>query len=103
MGAREVVTMHHPLSGQTQRASRRAYDDVWQAEGWQLVSSEEWTPEEVAKPIDKMKLDELKAHAEEHQIDLGEASKKEEILAVIKAHWDSQADAPAADGSNGGD
>ena len=37
-----------------------------------------------AKPIDKMVVDELKAYAAEHNIDLGEATKKTEILKVIR-------------------
>lgn len=37
------------------------------------------------KPIDKMKVDELKAYAAEKGIDLGEASTKAEIIDVIKA------------------
>lgn len=37
-----------------------------------------------AKPIEKMKIDELKAYAAEHNIDLGEATKKDEILKIIQ-------------------
>ncbi|WP_339246885.1 hypothetical protein NST58_06640 [Paenibacillus sp. FSL R10-2796] len=39
--------------------------------------------DEVDKPLEKMKVDELKAYAFEHAIDLGDASKKEEVLAAI--------------------
>lgn len=39
-----------------------------------------------ADPLDKMKIEELKAYAEENGIDLGEAKKKDEILAAIKSH-----------------
>lgn len=92
---REVVTMQHPLSGQTQRASRAAYDGTWADEGWKVISSEEWEPED--KPVDKMKVDELKAYAETHQIDLGDASKKDDILAVIQAHLEQQASNPDGD------
>ncbi|GIP55953.1 DUF7210 family protein [Paenibacillus vini] len=35
------------------------------------------------KPVEEMKLDELKAHAKEKQIDLGGATRKEDILGVI--------------------
>lgn len=38
----------------------------------------------VEKSIDKMNLDELKAYAAEHNIDLGEATKKADILKVIQ-------------------
>ncbi|MEK5277760.1 MULTISPECIES: DUF7210 family protein [Paenibacillus] len=33
--------------------------------------------------VSEMKLAELKAHAKEHGIDLGEASKREDVLAVV--------------------
>lgn len=37
------------------------------------------------KPLDKMKVDELKAYAEAKGIELNDANTKAEILAVIKA------------------
>jgi len=37
-----------------------------------------------AKPLDKMKVDELKAYAAEHNIDLGEAKNKADILKTIQ-------------------
>ena len=37
-----------------------------------------------AKPLDKMKVDELKAYAAENNIDLGEATKKADILKIIQ-------------------
>lgn len=37
-----------------------------------------------AKPLDKMKVDELKAYAAEHNIDLGEATNKADILKTIQ-------------------
>jgi len=40
-------------------------------------------PEE--KPLDKMKVDELKEYAKAHEIELGEAKTKPEILEAIKA------------------
>lgn len=36
------------------------------------------------KPIDEMKVDELKAYAAEHNIDLGEAKNKADILKTIQ-------------------
>lgn len=36
------------------------------------------------KPIDKMNVDELKAYAAEYKIDLGEATKKADILKIIQ-------------------
>lgn len=35
------------------------------------------------KPLENMKLDELKEYAKSKEIDLGDATKKEEILAII--------------------
>lgn len=37
-----------------------------------------------AKPLDKMKVDELKTYASEHNIDLGEDASKAEILKTIQ-------------------
>jgi hypothetical protein len=86
MAAREVVTMLHAASGRTQRASRAAYEAVWADEGWKVVASEEFVPEVVEKPVDKMTVAELKAYAEKLEIDLGTATSKPDILAVVQAH-----------------
>ena len=40
---------------------------------------------EVPKLVDKMTVEELKAYAAQHSIDLGEAVKKDEILAAVQA------------------
>lgn len=37
-----------------------------------------------AKPLDKMKVDELKVYAAEHKIDLGDAANKADILKTIQ-------------------
>ena len=37
-----------------------------------------------AKPLDEMRVDELKAYAAEHNIDLGEAKSKADILKAIQ-------------------
>ena len=44
----------------------------------------EATGEADAKPIEDMKVDELKAYAAENNIDLGEATKKADILKIIQ-------------------
>lgn len=51
---------------------------------------EGYSVEEVKKPTNDsrfsdMKVDELKAYAAEHNIDLGEATKKEDIISVISS------------------
>lgn len=38
-----------------------------------------------ARPLDKMKIDELKAYAAERGIDLGEAANKADILQIIQS------------------
>lgn len=54
-------------------------------EGWALdwYKKHGYKVTEKAADISKMKVDELKAYAAENGIDLGEATKKEDILAVI--------------------
>lgn len=47
-------------------------------------------PEDNGKSIDNMKLDELKAYAEEHNIDISGAEKKADVLAAIKAAESSE-------------
>lgn len=42
------------------------------------------TGEADAKPLDEMKVDELKAYAAEHNIDLGDATKKADILKIVQ-------------------
>lgn len=73
-----------------------------EAQGFELVEAPA-APGKVApksegeKPVDKMTVAELKAHAEKHEIELGEASVKADILAAVKAA--AEAPAPAeADG-----
>lgn len=44
----------------------------------------EVTGEADVKPIEDMKVDELKAYAAENNIDLGEATKKADILKIIQ-------------------
>lgn len=48
------------------------------------ISEESQEPEVEEKSIDKMTVAELKEYANQHEIDLGEATKKDDILAVIK-------------------
>lgn len=42
------------------------------------------TGEADAKPFDEMKIEELKAYAAEHNIELGDATKKADILKIIQ-------------------
>lgn len=45
------------------------------------------------KPLDKMTVDELKQYAADNGIDLGDATKKADILAAIKSESDEQPEA----------
>ena len=59
-------------------------------EGYSVTEVEEVAEEEKEKtdpedPLASMKVEELKAYAAEKGIDLGEATKKADIIAVIKA------------------
>lgn len=57
---------------------------------------------DVDKPVGKMNVKELKAHAEANSIALGDASKKPEILAAIEAHAAATAEAgDQGDGDQG--
>lgn len=54
------------------------------------------SPEPAAGGLDGLKVDELKALAESESINLGEASKKAEIIAAIRAARAAAASAPPA-------
>ncbi|QQM45005.1 hypothetical protein [Streptomyces liliifuscus] len=45
----------------------------------------EQTPPPGDTPLEKLTVEQLKAHADKHKIDLGDASKKADILAAIAA------------------
>lgn len=53
------------------------------AAGKYVEKIEDEEPKE--KPLGKMKVDELKEYAKAHEIELGEAKTKDEILEAIKA------------------
>jgi hypothetical protein len=50
--------------------------------GWKPYTGEAEKPKS-EKPDKTWKVDELKAYAAEHSIDLGEATKKDDIIAVL--------------------
>lgn len=60
--------------------------------GYKVEGVTEKEPEVEETDIDKMTVAQLKKHAADHLIDLGEATKKEDILAKIK---DAQPDPSA--------
>ena len=69
MGA---VTMFHPPSGRTQRASADAYERVWKAEGWTLVVEPE-------PPASDDRLADLRAEAQALGLKVHPAAKAETI------------------------
>ena len=52
------------------------------------------------KPLNKRTVDELKAYAAENSIDLGDATKRDEILAAIAAAEAEPTDTDAANGAD---
>ena len=59
---------------------------IHQGRARQIINSDTAPqPQADPNPVDKMTVAELKAHAAEHSIDLGEATKKDEILAAVQA------------------
>ncbi|TAJ46353.1 MAG: hypothetical protein EPO52_17625 [Herbiconiux sp.] len=58
--------------------------------GWKLFGTASPATKSDA-PDKSWKVEELKAYAEEHTIDLGEATKKDDIIAVIAASSTSPA------------
>ena len=51
--------------------------------GWHAAGS---APKRAATPDKSWKVDELKAYAEENSVDLGDATKKDDIVAAIELH-----------------
>ena len=56
-------------------------EEATQAHGLSL----NWEKDVDTDPIDSMTIPELRTHAEDNEIDLGENTKKADILAIIKA------------------
>ncbi|MBT2473305.1 hypothetical protein J7E68_01615 [Microbacterium sp. ISL-103] len=77
------ITLTHPGKGRKVTVPDDVADS-YISQGWVAAGSPAPAEQE---PVDisKLKVDELKAHAEEHGIDLGDATKKADIIAVIEA------------------
>lgn len=84
------ITLTHPGKGR-QVTVPETVADSYISQGWVAAGSPAPAEQE---PVDisKLKVDELKAYAEEHDIDLGDAKKKADILTVIEAAASSEED-----------
>jgi hypothetical protein len=76
----DIVTMFHPPSQRTQRASRDAFDRVWSEEGWQLADQSD-----AAASADDER-EQLLARAEALGIKVRANAKAETIAARIAEH-----------------
>ena len=77
------ITLTHPGKGR-QVTVPDDVADSYTSQGWVAAGSPA-PAEQESVDISTLKVDELKAYAEEHGIDLGYAKKKDEIRAVIAA------------------
>lgn len=84
------ITLTHPGKGR-QVTVPDAVADSYVSQGWVAAGSPA-PAEQESVDISTMKVDELKAYAEEHGIDLGDAKKKADIVSVIEAAASSEED-----------
>jgi len=68
--------------GETEDAAALAY---FRRHGYTVEDTEKTAEVPEGAPSGEWKVDQLKAYAEQHEIDLGKASKKDEIVAAIEA------------------
>lgn len=87
------ITLTHPGKGR-QVTVPEAVADSYISQGWVAAGSPA-PAEQESVPSKSWKVDELKAYAEEREIDLGDATKKADILSVIEAAGSSEEDADA--------
>ncbi len=84
------VTMFHPPSERTQRASADAFERVWAAEGWQLVDESDRPPAPDGPPAPDAvdRLDALRAEAESLGVKVRRDAKPETLerkIAEVRA------------------
>ncbi|WP_067198918.1 hypothetical protein [Microbacterium sp. XT11] len=87
------ITLKHPGKGRQVTVPDNVADS-YISQGW-VVPGSPAPAEQETVDISKLKVDELKAYAEEHGIDLGDAKKKADILTVIETATSSEEDANA--------
>lgn len=92
------ITLKHPGKGRQVIVPENVAES-YISQGWVVPGSP--TPaEQDSAPSKSWKVDELKAYANEHGINLGDATKKADILTVIEAASSVEEDADA-DADNG--
>jgi len=89
------VTMFHPPSERTSRASADAFARVWSQEGWQLVDDVPPVPENTPAPAGDDRRDALRAEAESLGINVRGDAKAETIERKIA---EARAASPSGDG-----
>ncbi|MGX1932048.1 Rho termination factor N-terminal domain-containing protein [Microbacterium resistens] len=87
------ITLTHPVKGR-QVTVPDDVADSYISQGWVVPGSPALAEQETAD-ISKLKVDELRAYAEEHGIDLGDAKKKADIVSVIEAAASAEEDGDA--------
>lgn len=87
------ITLTHPGKGR-QVTVPDAVAESYVSQGW-VVPGSPAPAEPDSAPSKSWKVDELKAYAGEHGIDLGGATNKADILSVIEAAGSSEEDAHA--------
>lgn len=87
------ITLTHPGKGR-QVTVPDAVAESYVSQGW-VVPGSPAPAEPDSAPSKSWKVDELKAYAGQHGIDLGDVTKKADILSVIEAAGSSEEDADA--------
>ncbi|WP_404474833.1 hypothetical protein [Microbacterium aerolatum] len=84
------ITLKHPGKGRTVVVPD-AVAESYISQGW-VVPGSPAPAEQDSAPSKSWKVDELKAYADENGIDLGDATKKADILAAIETAASSEED-----------
>lgn len=82
------ITLTHPVKGR-QVIVPDEVAESYTSQGW-VVPGSPAPAEQDSAPSTSWKVDELKAYAEEHGVDLGDAKKKADIVSVIEAAGSSE-------------
>ena len=89
MGAKQQVRLSAP-NGTIVRLSEDEAKRIGRA--YRSVDGDESSEQRSEVPNKSWKVDELKAYADEHEVDLGGATKKADILAVIELAAEDEAE-----------
>lgn len=86
MTAPEPVTLHHPVIAGVHVTVGAERADQWREQGWcdpDQAPAEDAVP--AGAPDATWTIAQLRAHAEQHGVDVAAAKKKDEILAALAA------------------